>query len=559
MVSFVLVSLLLSAAAKAIPADTQPHHVRLDFNVYRGDSREDIIERRQDVSYVKRDSASVSLINQQSFYLVDLLMGSQQDKVGVLIDTGSSDLWMVSHEATCGSSRSSGTDVVLNQGAREVVVGGTWSDPDQESTEKRDVIVGEEWAYEKRDVNLEASWLPAEYSAIAQQKAIASRSSSGGNSCTLYGSFNTGLSTSFKRNALAPAFNILYADQLGASGIWATDDVVVGNVTVNGLLFAVANATSSNVGVLGIGLMTLEVTYHSSGSVSYTYENLPIKLKRQGTISKALYSLYLNKAKQQYGTLLFGAIDAAKFEGELNIVPIVSAQTLGTSRPMRLEVAMGGVGLSDSSTNLSILTNQYAALLDLGTTFSYMSLALLTKIGQALNGRWLSSLSAYIVSCTVDPNTFMTFDFSGKTIKVPLSDLVVQYSTLGCFLLILEQTGSYLVFGDNILRSMYLVYDLDDYEISIAQAKYTDAEDIQVVLSTIPGAVRAPNYLSTSIQALVSEPAGTSTLTQSGTQYTCGILGIGRCKKSAATTVHAESLLRWAYILAGSICALAII
>ena len=39
-------------------------------------------------------------------------------------------------------------------------------------------------------------------------------------------------------------------------------------------------------------------------------------------------------------------------------------------------------------------------------------------------------------------------------------------------------TSDYNILGDNFLRSAYIVYDLDDNEISLAQVKYTTASNI---------------------------------------------------------------------------------
>lgn len=77
------------------------------------------------------------------------------------------------------------------------------------------------------------------------------------------------------------------------------------------------------------------------------------------------------------------------------------------------------------------------------------------------------------------------------------------------FLSVLQQSGSdYILFGDNVLRSAYLVYDLDDFEISIAQARYTTEEDISVISSSVPNAIQAPGYSSTSLPSSADGSGG---------------------------------------------------
>lgn len=569
----VLVALLSRALSALNSHAAKPAaHVLFDFEVFHGDSRQALSPSDQDpLRFVKRDSASVKLVNQQTFYLVQLQIGSNKDQVGVLLDTGSSDLWISSSRVACSKavgSNSALRDLALPHGEpinlpldrplgkRDVVLAGKWT-PSQADPAQPEAESAIRAGHLRRDVQLGQAWAKDDSVPLVSgmhQKAFATRSALGA-SCTQYGSFNTEGSQSFKRNSLAPAFNILYADNLGANGIWGTDTVYLGDTSVPGLLMAVANSTSSNVGVLGVGLMALETTYHSSGSSSYTYENLPFRMRSQKIINKALYSLYLGKATSQSGVILFGAIDAAKFSGQLMTVPVVLATPLNNAKPMRLEIAVNGMFLDGASGNVTVLSNTYAALLDLGTTFSYLSQLLLTKLGDTLGARYLSSLSAYIMSCNVDPKAFLVLNFSGKEIRVPLLDLVAQYSNLGCFLLILPLTSAYLVLGDNILRSMYVVYDLEDYEISIAQASYSTNEEIKEVTSSVPDATRAPGYLSGAVIGLASEGPASSLFTTAA--YTCGPLKLGRCKKSLATSIITQlSLSYWVYLALGAIAAL---
>ena len=133
-------------------------------------------------------------------------------------------------------------------------------------------------------------------------------------------------------------------------------------------------------------------------------------------------------------------------------------------------------------------------------------------VGETLNGQYSSSLGAYIVDCVDDDSYYFTIDFSGAKIQVPLSNLVTQYSSNRCFLSILPQKGvDYILFGDNVLRSAYLVYDLEDFEISLAQVKYTSDEDISTISSSVPNAKNAPGYSSTAISTSTDETGSITT------------------------------------------------
>lgn len=97
------------------------------------------------------------------------------------------------------------------------------------------------------------------------------------------------------------------------------------------------------------------------------------------------------------------------------------------------------------------------------------------------------------MDCIKDLNAYLDFDFAGKVIRVPITDMQVGTSSSKvCMLGIMTQdedpqSNPYLVLGDNFLRNAYIVYDLDDMLISMAQVKFTDEENIEVITSTISG------------------------------------------------------------------------
>lgn len=63
--------------------------------------------------------------------------------------------------------------------------------------------------------------------------------------------------------------------------------------------------------------------------------------------------------------------------------------------------------------------------------------------------------------------------FSGVEIKVPVRDLVMQLTT-GCYLSLTSTDNGPIEIGQNILKSTYLVVDLKEREISLAQAYVND-------------------------------------------------------------------------------------
>lgn len=64
------------------------------------------------------------------------------------------------------------------------------------------------------------------------------------------------------------------------------------------------------------------------------------------------------------------------------------------------------------------------ALLGLGTTLSYLPKEVVDNIAFKLNREYSSDLDAYRVSCTINTNYDLIFDFNGQQIHAPISFLI---------------------------------------------------------------------------------------------------------------------------------------
>ncbi|CAI4047504.1 hypothetical protein SUVZ_12G1740 [Saccharomyces uvarum] len=371
------------------------------------------------------------LANEQSFYSVELALGTPQQNVTVLLDTGSADLWVPSNaNPYCGSAMD----------------------------------------------------------------------------CDRYGVFDKANSSTFKANASAP-FYASYGDGTFAEGVFGQDKLhYSGGLDLSGLSFAVANKSNSTVGVLGIGLPMLEVTYSGKVAVtdkrSYQYDNFPLFLKRSGAIDAAAYSLFLNDETQSSGSVLFGAVDHSKYLGQLYTIPLVNLyKAQGYQRPVAFDVTLQGLGLQTRAHNTTLTTTRIPALLDSGTTLTYLPAGAVSLVAKSLNATFSKELGYYEYACPTssDNATSVVFDLGGFHINAPLSDFTMQTNVGTCVLAIVPQTGNATaILGDSFLRSAYVVYDLDNYEVSLAQANYASGkEDIEAIRSSVPGATRAPGYNST--------------------------------------------------------------
>lgn len=488
---------------------------KLDFDVHRGSF--DLVKRSHTIDK-RLGVILLGLNNTGTLYIAQLAIGSLGDLVEVAVDTGSSDLWVASSDVQCFSDSSTFKDVDLEKVINKNIL-------------KQSIIEGKE----KRATGTVAA------AAASGAQVFTAPTGTQVNTCTQYGSFATSNSDTFKRNETAKDFYISYTDGSAARGIWGEDTIRLGKsnniAEVQGLTFAVANKSSSHIGVLGIGYGSLESLYQDSG---YIYENLPQKMKSLGLISKNAYSLYLHVGENiDTGSVLFGAVDHAKYKGDLQTVPILGY--LSKPSPIeteinpgpkldqkRISISLTGLQYEDevlgSSLALNISDNYVPALVDTGSTLSVFPRSLLDQIGAAAKGTFSDDVKAYDVPCSGNENASITFEFSGAIIKVPYNTLLVQMGDV-CYLGITQQTSStpYIVLGDNFLRSAYVVFDLDDSTVSLAQANYTTHEDIENISDSIPGATKVLGFSltrfgGTSSSTTTSDSAylGTGLLTEPG-------------------------------------------
>ena len=519
MLSALSAAMLLAAPAVAFPVgdgqtqpvgDSNPQYLKMTAQKLRGSTLHDAAVGAEPFFLEKRDDSdsdsgyvSVELQNENTFYLTEIEVGNPSQKIGVLVDTGSSDLWVV---ATNNSYCQSDTGGSLSSKARSADDIYDFNNVTP-LTDKSDA-----------DDDLKASDVKT------QQKA----SSSGGTSinCSTYGTFDPSDSETFHSNGTS--FSITYADSTFAKGVWGYDDVVINGANVTNLSLAVCDNADNAMGILGIGLSGLETTYSGSASVSgsssgaYQYENLPLRLKSQGLIKQVAYSVYLNDSSADSANILFGAVDHNRYTGDMVALPIVNTlKSKGYDEALQLDVTLNSLTLVDrsSSEQAVIGTGAASALLDTGTTLTYVPPNVLSAIIGLLNAQYSSSVGQYVIKCTDGDDLYLVFNFQGQEINIEMSSFLVSLVTLGgssseyCMVGLQSSDGSSFTLGDSFLRSVYMVADLDNMEIGLATANHdnNDSEDIDVLSTGIPSAMTPANSLTWGAQS-------TSMFVQSGVQ-----------------------------------------
>jgi hypothetical protein len=384
---------------------------------------------------------------------------------------------------------------------------------------------------------------------------------SGQNSCR-GGSFDPSGSSTYKIVAPSPAFNTSFGDGSTASGPFASDTFGIGDVSITNVQFGLATEVTSTtgyaVGLMGIGYSLIESTISK-------YPNVPEVLVAAGVINSRLYSVFLNDQRDISGSILFGGIDTSKYTGNLatlNLLPQINSAASSNgpgyinqfvSVVTAVNATVGGKAHTITEGGSSDYGAYYGSdrglpvLLDTGTS------------GWAVDAefyqRHFAPVFDYVKSdgtCSCAHATsgdFLTLEMGGKVrIKVPASEFIIPIYDIhtkqpvmfdsnnqACAFMITpgEPTGEgFQPMGDAILRSMYLVYDLDNAQVSIAQASEDDsakpnivtvqagpsgvAKAVPSVITTatnsysIPGAITSGSFSASTMASTIGTATGTA-------------------------------------------------
>ncbi|PSK56975.1 hypothetical protein B9Z65_6599 [Elsinoe australis] len=315
------------------------------------------------------------------------------------------------------------------------------------------------------------------------------------------GSFDPGSSTTYSV-AVSNGFNTSFGDGSTATGDFGRDTISFGDVVVSGVQFGVASDVQSTT---GFAVSLMGVGYAANEASSREYPNMPEVLRQAGAINSRLYSVFLNQVGDATGTILFGGIDTSKYTGQLqtmNMLPVTLQDRSGRDsleEVFEFLVSVTGVSARASGQTTTFLSGgdpdagrnsgSLRVLLDTGSTAWTVPPSYYNRLTR-LFGNSIDS-HGYMECSHQNDDVTITIEFGGKvSIDVPAKSLVIPVydpannlqltTTTGqplCTFLISPDTNNqqqnsngFLTLGDAVLRSMYVVFDMDNAQISIAQA-----------------------------------------------------------------------------------------
>lgn len=195
---------------------------------------------------------------------------------------------------------------------------------------------------------------------------------------------------------------------------------------------------------------------------------------------------------------MFGGIDTEKYEGSLTELPIskdsLSGQFLDFTVTLT-SVNITGAGSVSSSTSSSFAN---PVVLDCGTSLTYLPSTLTQQIYQQVGATYSRVQGAGLVPCDLAERaagTTINYGFGGDSnavIKVPIEELVLSSGDRQCIFGIQPSASESdpSLLGDTFLRSAFVVFNLDNNAIYMAQTNFnatkTNIKEITSGTSGVP-------------------------------------------------------------------------
>jgi hypothetical protein len=247
-------------------------------------------------------------------------------------------------------------------------------------------------------------------------------------------------------------------------GVFAKDDVQIGDVTVKGAVFAeistvtfgplnIAFAAGKFDGILGLGFKSI-----SQYQIPTPFE----MMIDQKLIDEPVFGFYLQKDASAEGSISFGGADTTKFTGELQYVPLTNESYW--------QVSLDSMEFGGDS-----VTTGVKAIIDSGTSLlagpTAKVSALATKVGAtSVMGK------EYTIDCSkISSLPALDVTLGGKKFTLTGQDYVLQVSGQCLFAFmgieLPPQLGEMWIMGDVFMRKYYTVFDHGQNRVGFAEAK----------------------------------------------------------------------------------------
>ncbi|KAM0550577.1 hypothetical protein ACHAPJ_008835 [Fusarium lateritium] len=256
------------------------------------------------------------------------------------------------------------------------------------------------------------------------------------------------------------------------------DTVTIGDLELKNQTFGVASSSEEfSIGHMGLGPVT-----DRSIAVYESYYPLLDSLAEQKVIASRAYSLGIPTGVDEYGSLIFGGLDKGRFSGNLTKTPIVESRIGGA----RLTVNVSSVGASADGTNKEYILKDTNFVLHSGNTIPRLNWDL---VHQMWGDAGLYRGGDIWIDCDIRNNPGgITFGFGDdNVITVPFREFVyaLPQSDEGaqekCVVAVEGvDEGEQQVLGGSFFRAAYVVVDVDNKNVHIAEAANCTSEIVPI-------------------------------------------------------------------------------
>lgn len=353
------------------------------------------------------------------------------------------------------------------------------------------------------------------------------------NQCVQYNfssSFDPAGSNTFVN--LSTTLNLTSSDpRYYALGYYGQDTLQIGQTEVDKVPIGIAT-DYTRTPQLGMGI----------GGSGSTEKTLLRTMLDEKVINVLAYGLYLNDYDTNSSELTIGAVDTAKYSGNL-----ITFESSGTTT-VQLQNLKYDVGDGNPQT----LATSWNANVEFSTGLLYFPDGPLQAIVGDVDAYLDSTYGGYLTDCSYRfSNRTLIFNFDGMTINVPASQWIVPAFTVAgyqttlrnsqtpaCIVLVdsmdnyalAAQAGYTAVLGMPFVRATYLVHDFTNQQTSFAQAKLNATDSQLKSLGTDGVAPFATAVPSTSLNPSSIDPTSTTSNTATSSP---GQNGGGESKSNA--------------------------
>lgn len=283
-------------------------------------------------------------------------------------------------------------------------------------------------------------------------------------------------------------------------GVWGEDELKWSDdLSLQDFKFGVVEKTNITgqdpYGVLGLGF----------NSTANDTSNLLSYLKAKGEINRRVVSFIHDNLTENTGHALLGAVDQAKYVGDLQSLPIINSSFPEHSNfsSGEFQVVLSGLSINNLKTSTPVTGFSYPVVFTTNLDFIYLPPPLFENLAILSDAN--ITYANFIFDCPKYDNSInLEFNFGGINITVPYSSFIFSYLEDKCNLgITVHEQGNFIVLGRSFLKSTYVAFDLDLSEVLLAPRYYTSDELIAVAdaKTGVPDVSQAPNYSLTSLFA----------------------------------------------------------